>query len=104
MSEQVIITDPHGKILFINQALEQTTGYRASEAVGKTPAELWGGHMTKEFYARMWHTIKDKKEPVLVKVVNRKKSGELYNLQLTISPILNTAGDILFFVGIEIVV
>ena len=36
------------------------------------------------------------------KMTNKKKSGELYNLELIISPILDTKGDILFFVGIEV--
>jgi PAS domain S-box-containing protein len=75
MNEQVIITDPKGKILFINQALEKTTGYSTHEAIGKTPAELWGGQMSKEFYTKIWDTIKKQKRVCSGKSSQSKKIG-----------------------------
>lgn len=104
LAEQVIITDTAGKILFINKAMEAASGYTAQEAIGKRPSEVWGGHMPKKFYNDMWSKIKKGKDPVRLAMTNQKKSGEYYNLELTISPILDTAGNILFFVGIENVV
>ncbi len=103
MIEQVIITDKNGIILFINKAVEMATGYSAHEAIGKKPSELWGGHMPKEFYADMWKTMLEKKEPIKLKMTNKKKSGELYDVELLVSPIVDTTGDIIFFAGIEIV-
>ena len=104
MIEQVVITDPEGKILFINKAFENITGFTLHESIGKKPSELWGGHMPKEFYADLWDKMKNKKGSIKVKMTNQKKSGESYELELIVSPILDTKGDILFFVGIEVVV
>lgn len=104
MIEQVIITSKDGRILFINKAVEIATGYSASEAIGKKPSELWGGHMPKKFYADMWKKMLGNKESTKLKMTNKKKSGEFYSIELLVSPILDTNGEVLFFAGIEIVV
>lgn len=104
MIEQVVITDPEGKILFINKAFEKTTGYTMGESIGKRPSELWGGNMPRKFYSDLWKKMKSKKGSITVRMINKKKSGETYDLELIVSPILDTKGNILFFVGIEVVV
>ncbi len=104
MIEQVIITDSKGVILFINRAVEQATGYTMHEAIGKKPSQLWGGNMSKEFYADMWKKMLEDKKPTKIKMKNKRKNGQFYEVELLISPILDTAGLIMFFVGIEIVV
>lgn len=102
MVEQVIVTDPSGRILFINTAAEQVTGFKLHEAVGKKPSELWGKQMPDEFYQKMWTQMVTDKKTVQVTMINKKKSGELYSVDLAISPILDALGDVLFYVGIEV--
>ena len=104
MIEQVIITSKDGRILFVNKAVEMATGYSAHEAIGKKPSELWGGHMPREFYADMWKRMLEKKESIKLKMTNKKKSGEMYDIELLVSPISDTTGEIIFFVGIEVVI
>lgn len=100
MVDQVIITDAEGRILFVNESLERITGYKITDAIGKTPA-LWGKQMPKAFYTRLWDTIKNKKQSITTELTNRRKDGQLYRVKLRISPVLDTAGEIKFFVGIE---
>lgn len=100
-SEHVIITDVEGIVLYLNKAAEIITGYTYEEAVGQKAGKIWGGHMPKEFYEKMWHTIKTEKKPFIGEMVNRRKSGETYEVALRIAPILNKAGQVDFFVGIE---
>lgn len=104
MVEQVVITNKDGIILFANKAVEIATGYSAHEVIGKKPSELWGGHMPREFYVDMWKRMLGKKESIKLKMTNKKKSGELYDIELLVSPITDTNGEILFFVGIEVVI
>jgi PAS domain S-box-containing protein len=104
MIEQVIITDKRGIILFVNKAVEIATGYSADESIGKKPSELWGGCMPREFYADMWKKMLEKKESIKLKMTNKKKSGEPYDIELLVSPISDTTGEVIFFVGIEVVV
>ncbi|TSC60438.1 MAG: Uncharacterized protein LiPW15_316 [Parcubacteria group bacterium LiPW_15] len=99
-SDHIIITDPDAKIIYVNRGAERTTGYSAKEMIGKTPA-LWGGQMPKEFYTNMWRVIKTEKKSFTGKVTNRRKSGETYLSEFSISPILSEDGNIIFFVGVE---
>jgi PAS domain S-box-containing protein len=98
--DQIILTDTNGMILYANELLEKITGYRLQEVVGNKPS-LWGGLMSKEFYSEIWDKIKNEKKSIQVIVKNKKKNGELYKAQLRISPILDTKGEIKFFIGIE---
>jgi PAS domain S-box-containing protein len=102
--EQVIIMDTSGKILFINKAVEKVTGYKVSEVLGKKPSELWGGHMPKNFYKKMWEDLVDKKIPVKLKMKNKNKAGEFYEVELIVSPILDDKKKVMFYIGIEVVI
>jgi PAS domain S-box-containing protein len=99
-SEQIVITDVKGKVLFVNDKLLKTTGYSLNEIIGKTPA-LWGGNMPKFFYKFMWQKINEEKKPISIILTNMTKSGEYYDVRLRISPVLNASGKIEFFVGVE---
>lgn len=103
MLDQVIVTDPSGKILFVNEQLQKITGYTAEEAIGQRPS-LWGGQMPPEFYKKMWHQISVEKRGIEVSVVNKTKAGKLYNAVLQISPVMDAEGDVMMYVGIERVV
>ncbi len=100
LKDQVIVTDLTGKILYVNGMLEEITGYKLEEVLGKTPA-IWGGQMPKAFYEEMWRLLLEEKNSVLAKITNRHKSGRLYNALLKISPIYDTSNKIQFFIGIE---
>lgn len=96
----IVITDPDGKIVFVNEAAERMTGYSQQEMLGKTPA-LWGKQMPHSFYKAMWKTMKVDKQSVHEKIVNKRKNGQLYTAAATISPIINGGGELIGFVGIE---
>jgi len=98
--EHIVITDDKGVILYANVGAERNTGFSAEEMVGKTTA-LWGGQMDKDYYQDMWQTLTVKKLPFVSDITNKRKNGELYTSQLNISPILDTNGDIIFFVSLE---
>lgn len=97
----IIITDPNAVIVYANAAVARQTGFSRDEIIGKNPAEVWGGHMPGEFYEKMWDTIKRKKQPFAGEVKNVRKDGAEYWQALYISPVLDEAGDIRFFIGIE---
>jgi PAS domain S-box-containing protein len=99
-SDQIFITSPKGTILYVNKAAEKITGYSVEEIIGKTP-RLWGGQMPAEFYEKLWDTIKTKKQTFRGEARNRRKDGHEYVASIHISPVLDTKGNALFFVGIE---
>lgn len=98
--EHIIITDNKGLIIYANNGAERNTGYKKTEMIGKTTS-LWGGQMDKDYYQKMWQTLTVEKAPFTGEITNKRKSGENYLAQLNISPILDSSGDIQFFVGLE---
>lgn len=99
-SDMIIITDPDGKIMFANRAVEQITGFRLREVIGKTP-KMWGGRMPEEFYREMWKAIKIDKTTYKGELTNRRKNGEEFTAEIQISPVIGAKEKIIFFVGIE---
>ncbi|HXK41184.1 MAG TPA: PAS domain S-box protein [Candidatus Paceibacterota bacterium] len=95
------ITDANANILYANEAAEIRTGFSLKEAVGKNPADLWGGQMPKGFYEKMWRTIKTEKKPFIAEVQNKRKDGALYWQRLYVSPIFDKKNEIRFFIAIE---
>jgi len=53
----VLFTALDSTIEYVNPAFEDTTGYEASEVIGKTPALLNSGVHDEPFYSDMWNTI-----------------------------------------------
>lgn len=103
-SDQIVITDPDGVVLYANPAIEKITGFKRQEVVGKKAGskELWGGQMDKEFYDQMWDIIKNKKQTFLGDITNKRKNGAIYTAQTSLSPVVSDEnGEILYFVGIE---
>ena len=97
--EGIMITDPEGIILEVNQTFSDLTGYTREEVIGQNPALLKSGHQGNEFYADMWRSIQSdgfwRGE-----VWNRKKHGEVYAELLTISAVRTSTGQISHYVGI----
>jgi PAS domain S-box-containing protein len=95
----IIITNPEGKIEYVNPAFTEMTGYIFSEVKGKTLSVLNSGLQTKEFYANLWNTITSGNDWT-GEYRNRKKNGEIYWQETVISPILNKKGNITHFVAV----
>lgn len=101
VQDHVVITDAHANILYANKSMEEMTGFRKEDVIGKNPGDLWGGNMPEKFYKDMWHTIKIEKKKFVGKVKNKRKNGEEYWQELRISPVLDTKGEVKYFIGIE---
>jgi PAS domain S-box-containing protein len=98
-ADSVVITDRHGTIQYVNPAFEATTGYSPADAVGRTPRILKSGFHDKEFYSRLWdHILRG--EAFRGTLVNRKKRGDLYWADQTITPIKDGTGRITNFVSV----
>lgn len=99
--DHVAITDENANIIYANRAVEEATGFSYQEIIGKNPADLWGGHMPKEFYEKMWHTIKDEKKPFMGEVKNVRKDGAEIWQEIHISPVLDLEGKVKYFIAVE---
>ncbi|MDX1643885.1 MAG: response regulator [Thermoanaerobaculia bacterium] len=98
--DSVTITDPEGKILYVNPAFEQMTGWSAEEATGRTPRILKSGQHDDAFYDDLWRTI-GSGERWSGRFVNRRRDGTLYRADTTISPVRDASGEIVSFVAVQ---
>jgi PAS domain S-box-containing protein len=96
----VIVTNRQGEIIWTNEAFARMTQYTIDEILGKTPAFLNSGLHDLEFFRELWDTI-------LAgavwrgEITNRRKNGDLYITEQTITPVFNSAGDIGNFISIQ---
>jgi PAS domain S-box-containing protein len=98
----IIITDVAGRIQWVNSAFTRLTGYSVDEAIGKTLGELIkSDKQDKDFYAKFWETILNKKV-WSGELINRRKDGSLYYEEETITPVLDSQGNISSFIAIKI--
>jgi two-component system, cell cycle sensor histidine kinase and response regulator CckA len=97
-ADVIFITNSEGIIEYVNPAFETLTGYSQREVVGKTPALLKSGQQAPVLYRELWETIRSGGVYRNV-LVNRKKNGELYYVDESISPIRNAEGEITHFVS-----
>jgi len=96
--DSVVITDPEGRIEYVNRAFEQQTGFTKEEAIGKTPRLLKSGKQDRAFYKQLWDTIRAGKVFRGV-LINRRKDGSVYYEEKTITPLLNAKGAIVHYVS-----
>ncbi len=96
----VIITDARGKIEFVNPKFTQLTGYEINEVLGENPRILNSGTHPKEMYQNLWRTISSGNE-WRGEIKNKKKNGDFYWEDVSISPIFNEEGKLVNFVGVK---
>ncbi len=96
--EVIMITDPEGKIQYVNPAFEKITGYSRAEAIGQTPRLLNSGHQDELFYRELWDTIASGKIWT-GRMVNKKKDGSLFTEDATISAVYDSEGHIVNYVA-----
>lgn len=96
----IIITDPQGKIEYVNPKFTEVSGYAIEEIKGETPRVLRTDEHGSEFFSKMWDTISSGKD-WQGEIRNRKKNGEIYWDAALISPILNDEGRITNYLAIN---
>ncbi|MCC7219760.1 MAG: EAL domain-containing protein [Candidatus Contendobacter sp.] len=97
--EGIMITGPDERILRVNRAFCELTGYTEEEAQGQTPRLLHSDQQSPEFYAALWATLRDTGH-WQGEVWNRRKNGEIYPELLSISTVKNSAGAVTHYVGV----
>ena len=98
-AEGIIITDAEQRILEVNPAFSQITGYSRAEVQEKTPRLLSSGRHDAAFYAAMWESIRSEGQ-WRGDLWNQHKNGEVYPEQLSIVAVCDAAGKVARYIGI----
>ncbi len=87
-TNEVVITDNRGDIIWVNSSLSKITGYSYEEIIGKNSRIFKSGVHSNSFYKKMWDTISSGKI-WSGEITNKKKNGEIFIEDMTITPLIN---------------
>jgi PAS domain S-box-containing protein len=99
-ADAIILTDIEGNIQYVNPAFEKITGYSRSEIISQNISLLESGQHDPSIFQQMWDCLK-RGEVWRGRFINRKKDNSLYQSEATISPVKNTAGQIINYVSVQ---
>jgi two-component system, sensor histidine kinase and response regulator len=99
-SASIVITDLNGLIEYVNQGFVDITGYTREEIMGKNTRILKSGLTSPGTYQNLWKTIILGKE-WKGEFCNKKKNGEFYWEQVSISPVKNAEGKTINFLAVK---
>ena len=95
----IMVCDPEGCILSVNRAFEEITGYTEAECFNKNPRFLASDRHDHDFYHHFWNDLV-KQGFWRGEIWNRRKTGEVYPQQLSVSAIKDTQGNLINYLGV----
>ncbi|MCB1143454.1 MAG: PAS domain S-box protein [Leptospiraceae bacterium] len=96
-----VVTDKNGIILHINEEFSNVSKYSYDELIGKSMATLKTSYHSKEFWDDFWSVLSSG-SIWRGDIKNRKKSGDFFWVNTSISPLLGDDGEILGYVSFQI--
>ncbi|TAL20508.1 MAG: EAL domain-containing protein [Aquabacterium sp.] len=94
----MMITDLVPRIVAVNRAFTEITGYSPEEAIGRQPRMLQSGRQDEAFYDKLWRTLM-REGQWQGEFRARRKSGEVYSQWFSVGSVRNEYGEPTHFVG-----
>lgn len=95
----ILITDKNAKILRVNKAFTEITGYFQEQIEGKNPNILKSGRHDVEFYREFWEQLCTQGR-FEGEIWNRRANGEIYPQWQTITAVKNESGEVSHYVSV----
>lgn len=97
--EGILICDPQGAILDVNDMFTRITGYSRAEVLGRNPRILKSGRQSEAFYGDMWRALRENGR-WSGEIWNKTKDGRVFPEMLTISAVHDRASRIQHYVAL----
>lgn len=99
-ADLIVITDHNGSMEYVNTAFETTTGYSREQAIGQNLQILRSEQQSFQLYQDMWQTVLTGNVFRGV-MVSRKKNGDTFTVEKTVTPLRDDDGKITHFVSCD---
>jgi len=103
IGDAVVVTDPAGRIEYVNPAWERLSGFSAEEATGQEARLrlMDGSGQSGDSTGDLWATLKSGRT-WRGQVVSRRKDGTQYDAAVTVAPIEDEQHHVVNLVGVEV--
>ncbi len=96
----VVITDLHGCIEYVNEACVRHTGYARDELIGANPRLLKSCKTPPDTYETLWRALTHG-EQWQGEFINRRKNGEEYVEWAIVAPVRDAGGAITHYLAVK---
>ncbi len=100
ITDAELIDEPGPRIIYVNEAFSQMTGYTAEEVIGKTPRILQGPKSDRKELEKVRIALQNWKSTE-ANTINYKKSGEEFWVNFSITPVADETGWFTHWIAIE---
>ncbi|GAA6614542.1 PAS domain-containing protein [Scytonema sp. NUACC26] len=106
INEAILITEtepldePGPPIVYVNEAFTRISGYHPEEVLGKSPRFMQGSK-TERAVLDTVRTALEKFEPVVVELINYRKDGSEYWIEMSLVPLMDETGCYTHWVSVQ---
>ncbi|MEL0114298.1 MAG: PAS domain-containing protein, partial [Rickettsiales bacterium] len=97
----VLITDPEGRVQWINEGFTRLSGYAEDDIIGHKPGAVLQGPDTDQATVKQIRKALNDNQEFYAEILNYTKSGVPYWVEISCNPMKNADGEIEGFIAIE---
>lgn len=105
-NDAVVVTEPEPldepgpRIVYVNEAFTRMTGYAPAEVIGRTPRILQGVGTSPSTVRRIRAAL-ERREPVRAELLNYRRDGSPFWVEISIAPVLDESGRVLQWTSVQ---
>ncbi|MFM2485373.1 hybrid sensor histidine kinase/response regulator [Celerinatantimonas yamalensis] len=99
--DAIVITDSNGAITWVNSAFSVLTGYHSDEVLGSSPGILLQGPDSDVQTRQRIGDALAKRQGIRTEVLNYKKDGQSYWVDIDITPVFNPQGELESYIAVQ---
>jgi PAS domain S-box-containing protein len=100
VTEPAPLEGPGPRIVYVNEAFARMTGYAPEEVIGSTTEMLIGPDTDPETIRRIRAAL-ERREPVRAELLNYRKDGSAFWVEVSIAPVLDESGAVVQWTSVQ---